>query len=230
MTQKRGFTLIELLVVIAIIAILAAILFPVFAKARDKALAASCLSNLKQTGLAMIMYNSDYDETMIPGAIVYPGIGNRFWRDLIEPYTKNFQLRDCPAYNMKYEGPGQGGPYGSGSYAINFVSYGAKSESGSAHTPPASNLGWGGRYWSIRTAEVDHPAGTIWCFDYFNGYAVCSTSGDLPGIEVSLGTSAAHAPGRRHSEGRNWLFVDGHCKQANAARMPYDNWWFIEPY
>ena len=61
----RGFTLIELLVVIAIIAILAAILFPVFAQARDKARSAACLSNLKQVALALSMYTSDYDETLV---------------------------------------------------------------------------------------------------------------------------------------------------------------------
>ncbi len=62
MTQKKGFTLIELLVVIAIIAILAAILFPVFARAREKARASSCLSNMKQIGLAVLQYAQDYDE------------------------------------------------------------------------------------------------------------------------------------------------------------------------
>ncbi|NCP30845.1 MAG: prepilin-type N-terminal cleavage/methylation domain-containing protein, partial [Armatimonadetes bacterium] len=63
-TKKRGFTLIELLVVIAIIAILAAILFPVFAKAREKARQASCLSNQKQIGIALAMYTQDYDEML----------------------------------------------------------------------------------------------------------------------------------------------------------------------
>src|SRR5579871_2552501 len=91
--SRHGFTLIELLVVIAIIAILAAILFPVFAKAREKARQTSCLSNQKQILLAWHMYAQDYDETVIPysstgasGGYVYP------WTLLIQPYSKNLQI------------------------------------------------------------------------------------------------------------------------------------------
>ena len=97
---KRGFTLIELLVVIAIIAILAAILFPVFAQAREKARAISCLSNLKQIGLGVMMYAQDYDETypmkkVEPSPPVDNEMGNRYdwasysWREAIGPYIKN---------------------------------------------------------------------------------------------------------------------------------------------
>ena len=85
----KGFTLIELLVVIAIIAILAAILFPVFAQARAKARQASCLSNNKQIGLAVLMYAQDYDETLPYAAINPPGLPLVMWYDLIEPYVKS---------------------------------------------------------------------------------------------------------------------------------------------
>ncbi len=97
--MRRGFTLIELLVVIAIIAILAAILFPVFARAREKARQASCLSNVKQLGLAIMQYVQDYDE-------VYPmtRIGATYWCPisgvtgyLLEPYVKNAQVFRCPS-------------------------------------------------------------------------------------------------------------------------------------
>jgi prepilin-type N-terminal cleavage/methylation domain-containing protein/prepilin-type processing-associated H-X9-DG protein len=87
---RGGFTLIELLVVIAIIAILAAILFPVFAQAREKARGISCLSNCKQAGTAFYMYVQDYDETMLK-----MGAGSDWW-SLIYPYTKNLQLFYCP--------------------------------------------------------------------------------------------------------------------------------------
>jgi prepilin-type N-terminal cleavage/methylation domain-containing protein/prepilin-type processing-associated H-X9-DG protein len=86
---RRGFTLIELLVVIAIIAILAAILFPVFAQARDAARKASCTSNMKQVGLAMLMYTQDYDETFPFAAYNPAGETLIMWYDLIEPYVKS---------------------------------------------------------------------------------------------------------------------------------------------
>lgn len=110
MGKKRvGFTLIELLVVIAIIAILAAILFPVFAKARDQARRTSCLSNIKQLGLGLLMYVQDYDETFLttqnglggdyPGWDPYCGtwVGFRSWVRYIQPYIKNKQLCLCPS-------------------------------------------------------------------------------------------------------------------------------------
>src|SRR5207248_8383643 len=93
--KKSGFTLIELLVVIAIIAILAAILFPVFAQARESARATSCLSNTKQIALGQLMYSQDYDETIIPWCIVDRGAYpidvqlKGAWTTLIQPYLKN---------------------------------------------------------------------------------------------------------------------------------------------
>ncbi len=100
--KRRGFTLIELLVVIAIIAILAAILFPVFAKAREKARQTSCLSNVKQMILGVLQYAQDYDEMMVPGLVGAPGktttwpVSQSSWftsiamnMDLIYPYVNN---------------------------------------------------------------------------------------------------------------------------------------------
>ncbi len=99
--MRRGFTLIELLVVIAIIAILAAILFPVFARAREKARQSSCLSNVKQIGLAFLQYNQDYDETwplMAWNSTTgwEPAISG-WWGGELGPYIKNTRIFICPS-------------------------------------------------------------------------------------------------------------------------------------
>lgn len=109
--QLTGFTLIELLVVIAIISVLAAILFPVFAQAREKARQATCISNAKQIGLGIAMYIQDYDQRYPPAAyseaygdahpfkgVRKPGGANQWlWPDLVNPYIKNAQVYNCPS-------------------------------------------------------------------------------------------------------------------------------------
>ena len=126
-TMRRGFTLIELLVVIAIIAILAAILFPVFAQARAKARQASCLSNQKQLGLAWTMYAQDYDETspnpaflgklwILQGWAKPSRPDDMYFQDLIRPYAKNDDFAFCPSvgkgYIWKWKGGGFTRPMG----------------------------------------------------------------------------------------------------------------------
>src|SRR5579862_8527959 len=92
MASRKGFTLIELLVVIAIIAILAAILFPVFAKVREKARQTTCLSNLKQLGLAFSQYNEDYDETFTKSVWG----SSQGWAGQVYPYIKSTGAFTCP--------------------------------------------------------------------------------------------------------------------------------------
>ncbi len=132
---RPGFTLIELLVVIAIIAILAAILFPVFAKAREKARQASCQSNLKQIGLAVLMYTQDYDECFPPSYYYGPGWNPEYAWDftldwstwpptvtlgLLGPYTKNAQINGCPSFSAE----SWGRPYTGYAYNTTYIGHG----------------------------------------------------------------------------------------------------------
>ena len=124
--SQSGFTLIELLVVIAIIAILAAILFPVFAQAREKARQTSCASNLKQVALAMIQYKQDNDEGAPQGSVndgwFMSDANNYKWMDAIYPYVKSEAVFNCPddSVDPKYQ-------YETtdhyGSYSMNMTNY-----------------------------------------------------------------------------------------------------------
>lgn len=131
MRHRHAFTLIELLVVIAIIAILAAILFPVFAQAREKSRAASCASNLKQIGIAYQMYAQDHDEAIVPGAnhnARYKETDPRcWWYGLLEPYVKNEGVFRCPSFAFK-QYP---------SYLLSFVGHASWSQA----IPASSNNG-----------------------------------------------------------------------------------------
>ncbi len=130
--MRRGFTLIELLVVIAIIAILAAILFPVFARAREKARQTSCLSNTKQLMLGFMMYAQDYDECL-PGYIYASGsVPYLRWYDMIEPYVKNTQIFICPSARTRT-------PTGYG-FNYRFISFGMR-QSTSIVGDPITSLG-----------------------------------------------------------------------------------------
>src|SRR6218665_2985479 len=110
--KRHGFTLIELLVVIAIIAILAAILFPVFARARENARRSACQSNLKQIGLGIAQYTQDFDEKLpsVTRLAGRSGILNR-WHDTIQPYVKNEQMFRCPSNSSKTDVPNTTGDF-----------------------------------------------------------------------------------------------------------------------
>jgi prepilin-type N-terminal cleavage/methylation domain-containing protein/prepilin-type processing-associated H-X9-DG protein len=215
----RGFTLIELLVVIAIIAILAAILFPVFARAREKARMTSCLSNIKQLGLGILMYTSDYDEMLclnghpccIPCFAAYAtGQANPNWIVGIAPYVKNAAMYQCPSAKPAW---GAGGSPGSGSIPTN------------------SNYVWNGHCRNRPLARfaqtAQWPLLTEWCS--CDGCAVmrpidcCNAQNwGLPYNDPASFWGVQHAglSGPTTEDGSyNVTFLDGHAKVQNPRRL-----------
>lgn len=228
--RGNGFTLIELLVVIAIIAILAAILFPVFAQARERARAISCLSNQKQIALAVVMYSGDYDEVLVPGRVI---IGNPFdfnsthyFDTRLDPYIKNQSVWTCPS---------AGTPTVNG--VVEVRSIGMNKEVA---------VDWAG--WTTPTpvslAQMEYPAELIvmnetlpepWDndFDFGTGsfgdpFQACTAANEEAlGQPIDLTAS----PYVRHFKGANYAFGDGHAKYrtASATLTPYNDWMTTRP-
>jgi prepilin-type N-terminal cleavage/methylation domain-containing protein/prepilin-type processing-associated H-X9-DG protein len=199
--SNRGFTLIELLVVIAIIAILAAILFPVFARARENARKSNCQSNCKQLGMALMQYIQDYDETLpilgwLPGdGVVWPNgkwDACHPWHMRIYPYVKNTGVFNCPSATYKWQGE-----------VSQMIKYGANSTL-IAVTPPCT------------LASIQRPADTV---------AIADSDGEASyGIQqtpyLGSGSSKPRYLGVRHSDGANFVFMDGHVKWVKVQVDP----------
>ncbi len=163
MKRRGGFTLIELLVVIAIIAILAAILFPVFAKAREKARQSSCNANNKQISIAALQYAQDYDERTCPSTDSSAVAG--IWNQKLQPYMKSEQALQCPS--SQRPGTGTGSAYG---WNFRYLTY---------TFGGATGYGKGG----IALANITAPAETINAGDSEKntlGYVLDYTGGYLP--------------------------------------------------
>lgn len=209
---RRGFTLIELLIVIAIISILAALLMPVFATARENARRASCASNLKSIGLAVAQYTQDYDE-MYPLAIAgQPGPGTyttqtdpalpgqKFlvsdgavsghwvtWMDMLQPYIRNTQIFACPDTHIKI----------TASYGYNSALSGWR----------RGSYGGGASWQPMALSEVKRPAETVLALDYNSGYSIYAN-----GFEYGLWSSSPQPVLWPHLDGGNICYADGHVK------------------
>jgi|LSQX01.2.fsa_nt_gb prepilin-type N-terminal cleavage/methylation domain-containing protein/prepilin-type processing-associated H-X9-DG protein len=193
MTSRRGFTLIELLVVIAIIAILAAILFPVFARAREKARQTACLSNLKQIGLAEKMYEQDYDDVTATYIVNASSsvVTDYSWIDLLDPYIKNTQVFECPSGTVGYRYNTAGDVGHSASYGANISDFGSGGLTGRTYL-----------YCHRKIAAFKNPSETALFADTTGAiyFRYNSTTAALQGMAFS------------HNDGANVAYMDGHAK------------------
>lgn len=201
--NRQAFTLIELLVVIAIIAILAAILFPVFARARENARRTSCLSNLKQWGLAQMQYTQDYDESL-SGARKYLGTSPVIWVQLLEPYSKSRQMELCP--NGTYNNSGREYP----SYGYNYnLGIDATVVKLSAVQTPAETLLFGDSWAGLPSPSENLGSYLVYPPTIISGLCSCSNWWLMqqPSNSAYRGRIT-----QRHFDGANIVYVDGHAK------------------
>ncbi len=197
--RKRAFTLIELLVVIAIIGILAAILFPVFARARENARRSSCQSNLKQIGLAVMQYTQDYDERMPPSPANPSGDSHAYTStaQILDPYIKNSQLWRCPSSQSDLV------TYGYNYYYLSRFSNAA-----------------------VAIASIKNVAQTVVMADsdtYWGGTVGLIYS---PSLGIHWSPSPPHNIVPRHLETTTVLWADGHVKSMRVASLGTNDLYF----
>lgn len=217
---QKAFTLIELLVVIAIIAILAAILFPVFARARENARKASCLSNLKQIGLGILQYAQDNDERVVRGWTgnagyeasdpnANGGTGKYKWMDSIYPYVKSEQIFNCPSHGAN--------PYRyfknlTGASTSNYGSYAQNNTYwGMSGTPASPGSGDGTNSPSLASFAL--PATTVQTVEGLGDYEFAWQDVNAqPSIDTTASPRRLYTVSERHLDRTNALFCDGHAK------------------
>ncbi|MEN6404788.1 MAG: prepilin-type N-terminal cleavage/methylation domain-containing protein [Armatimonadia bacterium] len=216
LSTRRGFTLIELLVVIAILAILAAILFPVFAKAREKARQSSCLSNVRQLGMAWLQYLQDYDETFAPHVTereapagtpdTAAARAQYSYQNKLLPYIKNTQIFKCPSAPA-WPSPAPGAWYN--------ADYG--NNENEALLPSASQQAWYlanpdfGVNEKVTVGQIASPANFLLIGDAGRSDGTASRGGMYPQPWAFNVTTQARMLAR-HNDGANAAYADGHAK------------------
>lgn len=239
--RKKGFTLIELLVVIAIIAILAAILFPVFSRAREQARKAACTSNLKNIATAWMMYLQDWDETFPPYECWNcrgpdPKDPYRRWAVRLQPYIKNLKVFECPTgstcdlHGSDQEGTvcGWGWRFPAEWKGIRFgYGYNLKLAGWAIPDPSGGKTGTG-----RKLASVPRPADVIAIADSAHKDACCNrvtfanTCGSGWLCSKNLKDPNNWPRYTRHTEGSIIIFADGHVKWYNYQYL-YNNSWVL---
>jgi len=214
-TTHRAFTLIELLVVIAIIAVLAAILFPIFAQAREKARQTQCASNTRQISTGILMYIQDYDETLAPAAIPSLGPDGILWPELLAPYIKNKQIFLCPDdVNAKAAGTNPN------SYGLNEIVFPDLTDPTALQTA------------ILTLAAFQKPAETVMLGELGteNDFKTDRPGASkMPAPDHPVNDTADARPSPRHFQRVDLSFMDGHQKpyrleQFYIAQMPPDKW------
>ena len=200
--MKRGFTLLEVLVLLFIVCILAALLFPIYAGKRESARLSSCQSNLKQIGLGFLQYERDYDEKHPlayaddDGSDTYDASLDRGWMQLVQPYIKSTAVFQCPNEPSDYSPPLRATDYW--------------------YSAPISQ--------TKQLTDVTKPAQTVLCGDGVAAsaalvatHSAITYNGNAPTLkydgEIWDTTEKTNGKGgRRHMDGMNFLFCDGHVK------------------
>lgn len=225
--MRKGFTLIELLVVIAIIAILAAILFPVFARAREKARQTSCLSNMKQIGLGIMMYANDYDETLPPFLMPYGGnwaARGLGYFDLIQPYVQNVQVYQCPSHRHPFNWQRSEMPNSEGYWGVTAtLSYGVAPSNGVITDLLDSNTPWTYSGTGTYLADIRQPANTVLLMETTNPYVDSAERLGFNTDGTPLPLPESGTLGRMiypHNGMMNAAYCDGHAKAANQFTDP----------
>ena len=216
---------------IAIIAILAAILFPVFAQARAKARQASCASNIRQMALAVTMYGQDYDEHFPLAATLLPDFSFLNWHDFVDPYVKNKQIWDCPSANLPLV-DSAGKPvchFGFNTYYLNTSGLNPGAALNPANANDLNNAP------GIALAAVAAPAHSVLIADTIGVTNVPANHSSTYLLPPSHTTDENYwgRPDARHSEGANVGFVDSHVKWFRRGgfydnQTPPDSWFQLQ--